>query len=266
MLVVGYIAFIIMGIILGVMGAGGSALSVPIITYFFEVPASLAITYGLFVVGITSLFGSIKYLKLRLINFKKSFYFILFSLLSIYLVRVYLLNKIPSELFFYGKSLTKDSILICIFAFIIMLSAFSMIKNTQFNNYPKKYENVALSVMGSVVGIITGLVGAGGGFLIVPTLTIFSRLKFKEAIGTSLILITCNSLFGFGTDIFLNKISIEYDFLIIISLVSIIGALIGSKINSFIEVSIIKKALIILLLLISSYIFIIEIVLNLALN
>ena len=220
MLLFGYIAFIIMGIILGVMGAGGSALSIPIITYLFEIPASLAITYGLFVVGITSLFGSIKYLKLGLINFKKSFYFILFSLLSIYFVRVYLLNKIPSELFFYGKSLTKDSILICIFAFIIMLSAFSMIKNTQFNNYPKKYENVALSVMGSVVGIITGLVGAGGGFLIVPTLTIFSRLNFKEAIGTSLILITCNSLFGFGTDIFLNKISIEYNFLIVISVSS----------------------------------------------
>ena len=266
MLIFGYIAFIIMGIILGVMGAGGSALSVPIITYLFEIPASLAITYGLFVVGITSLFGSIKYLKLGLINYKKSFYFILFSLLSIYLVRVYLLNKIPSELFFYGKSLTKDSILICIFAFIIMFSAFSMVKNTQFNNYPRKYETVALSIMGSIVGMITGLVGAGGGFLIVPTLTIFSRLKFKEAIGTSLVLISCNSLFGFSTDIFLNKITIEYDFLIIISLVSIIGALIGSKINSFIEVSIIKNAFIILLLLISSYIIIIEILVNLAFN
>ena len=179
---------------------------------------------------------------------------------------MYLLNKIPTELFIYGRSLTKDSILICIFSFIMMLSAFSMIKNTQFNNYPKKYETVALSIMGLIVGVITGLVGAGGGFLIVPTLTIFSRLKFKEAIGTSLVLISCNSLFGFSTDIFLNKITIEYDFLIIISLVSIIGALIGSKINSFIEVSIIKKAFIILLLLISSYIFIIEIVLNLALN
>jgi len=266
MLLFGYIAFIIMGIILGVMGAGGSALSVPIITYLFEIPASLAITYGLFVVGITSLFGSIKYLKLGLINYKKSFYFILFSLLSIYFVRVYLLNKIPSELFFYGKSLTKDSILICIFAFIIMFSAFSMVKNTQFNNYPRKYETVALSIMGSIVGMITGLVGAGGGFLIVPTLTIFSRLKFKEAIGTSLVLITCNSLFGFSTDIFLNKISIEYNFLILISIASIIGALIGSKINSFIEASIIKKAFIILLLLISSYIFIIEIVVNLAFN
>ena len=110
----GYIAFIIMGIILGVMGAGGSALSVPIITYLFETP-SLAITYGLFVVGITSLFGSIKYLKLGLINFKKSIYFVLFSLLSIYFVRVYLLNKIPTELFIYGKSLTKDSILIVFF-------------------------------------------------------------------------------------------------------------------------------------------------------
>ena len=93
----------------------GFALSVPIITYLFEIPASLAITYGLFVVGITSLFGSIKYLKLGLINFKKSIYFVLFSLFSIYFVRVYLLNKIPTELFIYGKSLTKDSILICIF-------------------------------------------------------------------------------------------------------------------------------------------------------
>ena len=153
--------------------------------YLFEIPASLAITYGLFVVGITSLFGSIKYLKLGLINFKKSIYFVLFSLLSIYFVRVYLLNKIPSELFIYWKSLTKDSILICIFAFIMILSAFSMIKNTQFNNYPKKYEARAF-IMGLIVGVITGLVGAGGGFLIVPTLTIFSRLKFKEAIGTSL--------------------------------------------------------------------------------
>ena len=137
-----------MGIILGFICAGGSALFVPIITYLFEIPASLAITYGLFVVGITSLFGLMKYLKLGLINFKKSFYFILFSLLSIYLVRVYLLNKIPAELFIYGKSLTKDSILICIFAFIIMLPAFSMTKNTQFNNYPKKNETVALSIMG----------------------------------------------------------------------------------------------------------------------
>ena len=172
----------------------------------------------LFVVGITSLFGSIKYLKLGLINFKKSFYFILFSLLSIYLVRVYLLNKIAAELFIYGESLTKDSILICFFAFIIILSAFSMIKNTQFNNYPKKYETVALSIMGTIVRMIAGLVGAGGGFLIVPTLTIFFRLKFKETIGASLVLITFNSLFGFSTDIFLNKISIEYDFLLLFQL------------------------------------------------
>ena len=218
MLLFGYIAFIIMGIILGIMGAGGSALSVPIITYLFETPASLAITYGLFVVGITSLFGLMKYLKLGLINFKKSFYFILFSLLSIYLVRVYLLNKIAAELLIYGESLTKDSILICFFAFIIILSAFSMIKNTQFNNYPKKYETVALSIMGTIVRMISGLVGAGGGFLIVPTLTIFFRLKFKETIGASLVLITFNSLFGFSTDIFLNKISIEYDFLLLFQL------------------------------------------------
>ncbi len=255
-----------MGIVLGVMGAGGSALSVPIITYLFKIPASLAITYALFVVGITSLFGSIKYLKLGLINFRNSFYFILFSLLSIYFVRVYLLNKIPSELAFCGKSITKDSILICTFAFIMILSVFSMIKNIQFNNYPKKYETAALSIIGTIVGIITGLVGAGGGFLIVPSLIIFSRLKFKEAIGTSLILITCNSLFGFITDIFLNKISIKYDFLMIISIISIIGALIGAKINSFIEVSIIRKVFIILLLLVSSYIFIIEILFNLVLN
>jgi len=142
-----------MGIILGVIGAGGSALSVPILTYLFEIPTSLAITYTLFVVGITSFFGSIKYLKLGIINLKKSFYFITLSLLSIFLVRVYLLNKIPSEIDINNKILTKDSILICIFAFVIILFVLSMLKNIQFNNYSKKSEKIALSVMGIIVGI-----------------------------------------------------------------------------------------------------------------
>ena len=142
-----------MGIILGVIGAGGSALSVPILTYLFEIPTSLAITYTLFVVGITSFFGSIKYLKLGIINLKKSFYFITLSLLSIFLVRVYLLNKIPSEIDINNKILTIDSILICIFPFVIILFVLSMLKNIQFNNYSKKSEKIALSVMGIIVGI-----------------------------------------------------------------------------------------------------------------
>jgi len=102
--------------------------------------------------------------------------------------------------------------------------------------------------------------------LIVPALIIFSKLKFKEAIGTSLILITFNSLFGFSTDILLNNISLKYDFLIIVTFVSIIGALIGIKINSFVEVYIIRGAFVIILLLISSYIFIVEILFNLLIN
>ncbi|MFZ1790318.1 MAG: sulfite exporter TauE/SafE family protein [Saprospiraceae bacterium] len=228
--VAGYTASIFIGIALGVIGGGGSILTVPALVYLFSVDAVLATAYSLFIVGTTSVVGSISYFQKGLVNIKTAIVFGIPSIFAVFLTRVFILPAIPNELFNVGDFVvTKSILLMLIFAVLMIFASISMIKKTDelVDEIPQKQQfNYPLIILeGSVVGILTGLVGAGGGFLIIPALVLLSKLPMKEAIGTSLVIIAAKSLIGFIGES--GETAIDWLFLLKVTSFAIAGIFIG---------------------------------------
>lgn len=239
----GYIGAILMGLSLGLIGGGGSILTVPILVYLFQVDAVLATAYSLFIVGLTSLVGSVSHVKLGNIHWRTAVVFGIPSIISVFLTRSYLVPRIPDPIFTLGQDpsggaafvMTKAVGLMVLFAIIMVMAAYSMIK-------PSKKSAVASGVSadvepqfnyplilaeGAIVGVVTGLVGAGGGFLIIPALVLLAKLPMKQAVGTSLMIIAAKSLIGFVGDMRGNEV-IDWSFLAIFSSIAVVGILFGS--------------------------------------
>jgi uncharacterized protein len=229
--ILGYIAALLIGLSLGLTGSGGSILTVPILVYLMRLSPVMATSYSLFVVGTTSMVGGFKFYRQGLVNFKTVLLFGLPSLVTVYLTRSYLIPAIPEQVFQLGSVLvTKELLMMVLFALLMILASYSMItkkccSNWKINQAGKVNYGLILAEA-VVVGLISGLVGAGGGFLIIPALVIFIRLDMKMAVGTSLFIIAANSLFGFVGDIFHYRI--DWSFLLIFSSLSIAGIFIGS--------------------------------------
>lgn len=235
----GYLASVFVGIALGILGGGGSILTVPVLVYLFNIDAVLATTYSLFIVGSTSVVGSISYIRKGLTDLKIAFLFGAPSIAAIFLTRIYLLPHIPQEIFTLGRfTLTKQMFLMLFFSITMIAASYSMIrKNTAAEksaDVNKKANTMRAQIYGIIVGAITGLIGAGGGFLIIPVLVNILNLNIKKAVGTSLIIIAVNSLLGFLFS--LNHIPIKWSFLLTIVSITIFGILLGSflsaKLNS----------------------------------
>jgi hypothetical protein len=197
----GYIASILIGIALGLIGGGGSILTVPVLVYLLQVDAVAATSYSLFIVGVTSAIGSIQYFRKNLVNVKTALVFGIPSILAVFLTRAYIVPAIPKEVFALGNLvITKSILLMLLFAVLMIAASYSMIKKSKQHEDTvdrQKFNYPVILIEGIVVGILTGLVGAGGGFLIIPALVILSKLPMKEAVGTSLVIIAAKSLIGF---------------------------------------------------------------------
>lgn len=229
---IGYFFAVIIGIILGLIGGGGSILTVPVFVYLFNFDAITATALSLFVVGVSSSIGSINYSIKRLIDFKTAFIFGVPSVIGILFSRSLVIPNLPNVIINdFGITISKHAFLLIIFAILMLISAYKMIKKTG-----RKYVQSALDSndtllvsQGLMVGILTGLIGFGGGFLIVPALVILQNKKMKEAIATSLFIISLNSLIGFL--IALNTTKIDWDFLLGFTSLSILGIFIGILIS-----------------------------------
>jgi len=200
--IVGYIASILIGISLGLIGSGGSILTVPVLVYLFSVDAVAATAYSLFIVGFTSAVGSVGYFRKGLVNIKTALVFGIPSIAAVFLTRAYIVPAIPKEVFTLGSFVVTKSILMMLFFAILMVAAsYSMIKKEKKKKEedlgPQKFNYPIILVEGAIVGMVTGIVGAGGGFLIIPALVLLSKLPMKEAVGTSLVIIAAKSLIGF---------------------------------------------------------------------
>ncbi|QIG89527.1 sulfite exporter TauE/SafE family protein [Chryseobacterium sp. POL2] len=242
--IAGFLASILIGISLGLIGGGGSILTVPVLVYLFHVDAVLATTYSLFVVGATSFVGSTTYFKNKLIDFKTVFAFGIPSIIGVYISRQQILPHIPDVLFNIGGfEVTKSNFLMLVFAVLMLMAAFKMIKkDTKPNNTSHQNYNYPLVVFqGFLVGIITGFVGAGGGFLIIPALVSLLKTPMKKAIGTSLLIIAINSAFGFVTS-YAHFGEVNWKFLLSITTMAIIGILIGSRLSRNIDGKKLKPA------------------------
>lgn len=241
---IGVFGALLIGVVLGLIGAGGSILTVPIFVYVLDVKPVLATAYSLFVVGIAALFGTIKNAKGNLVEYKTGFVFAIPAFIGVYIARRFLLDFIPNVIFKLGDfSLTKDMGIMMFFALIMILASYFMIKDQKEQNINKKFSNniYILIIEGFIVGVLTGIVGAGGGFIIIPALVLFAGLPMKNAIGTSLMIIAIKSLFGFIGD--LQNINIIIDWLLLggFTFLSIIGISIGLYFNKFIEGNKLKK-------------------------
>lgn len=241
----GYIASVLIGISLGLIGGGGSILTVPVLVYLFGLDAFLATEYSLFIVGISSMVGSVSYFKKGLVNLKTAFVFGIPSIISIFLTRNYILPLIPDEVFMISNLVvTKDTLLLLIFAGLMILASYRMIqKSSEFRQEMiRSHKNSIFLVAGegSLVGILTGLVGAGGGFMIIPALVNLLRTPIKEAIGTSLVIISLNSLIGFFTS--MHNVTIDWKLLTSISSIAIVGIIIGSQLSKKIDGKSLKPA------------------------
>lgn len=239
--ILGYLSSVLIGISLGLIGGGGSILTIPILVYLFKINPENATSYSLFIVGTTSLLGTYKHYKLGNLQLKPALYFGIPSVVSLLLTRKFILPSLPSKIFEIAQfTITKDILIMVVFSVLMIFAAISMIRK-QPEAINKEINLTKLIILGFTIGIITGFLGAGGGFLIIPALVLFGNLSMKQAIGSSLFIIFINSTLGFLGDV-LNDVVINYTFLISITLIASIGILIGTKLSKTIDGKKLKPA------------------------
>ncbi|MBO6880604.1 sulfite exporter TauE/SafE family protein [Winogradskyella sp.] len=243
--ILGYFGALVVGLVLGLIGGGGSILTVPILVYLIGLNPIVATAYSLFVVGVTSIIGAFQNFKKGLVDAKTAVIFAVPAFIAVYLTRRYLVQMIPEEVLSIGDFVVTNSIFIMVlFAVIMLLASFSMIRNkrkelTNTDNDIQSFNYPLIAAEGLVVGILTGLVGAGGGFLIIPALVLLAKLPMKKAVGTSLLIIAVKSLIGFLGDI--PNIDIDWNFLLLFTAISIIGIVLGVYLSKFISGKKLKK-------------------------
>ncbi len=242
--IVGYFGALIIGFTLGLLGGGGSILAVPIFVYILYINPVVATAYSLFVVGVTSGIGAIRNYSKGMIDLKTGVIFATPAFLAVYLTRKYLVPAIPDHLFQIGNFvLTKDMGIMLFFALIMGFAAVSMIrkKTPQEEGLEEVQYNFPLIFLeGILIGVLTGIVGAGGGFLIIPALVLLAKLPMKKAVGTSLMIISIKSLIGFLGDV--GNIEINWIFLLSFTSLSILGIFIGIYFSNFISNKKLKKS------------------------
>lgn len=238
----GYIGALFIGVVLGITGGGGSILTVPVLVYILNYNPIIATAYSLFIVGTTSGFGTIQNFKKGLVVPKTALQFAIPSVVGVYITRKFIVPRIPETIFYFGSiQLSKETFLMVLFAVMMFMAAFSMLKNKKEDD-TLGIGNKSLSIVLIqlfFVGVIIGLIGAGGGFLIIPALLKFARLPMKKAIGTSLLIITINSLIGFTGD--MQNMEINWIFLISFTTFSVIGIFIGLYIQHYVNEKHLKK-------------------------
>jgi hypothetical protein len=242
--IIGFASAILIGVSLGLIGGGGSILTVPVLVYLIGVSPVMATAYSLFIVGASSLVGAVRYARQQLVDFKTALLFGLPSIAAVYLTRRFLVPAIPDELMQIGSfDLTKDAFLMLLFALLMLFASVGMIRKKkdrttaeQKNKNDKRAGWITPLVVlaeGIVVGTLTGLVGAGGGFLIIPALVLFAKLPMKTAIGTSLVIISAKSLIGFLGD--LSNYEVDWTFLSIFTVLAASGIFLGSYLSTRID-------------------------------
>jgi len=243
--IVAYLAAALIGLSLGLIGGGGSILTVPVLVYLFGTSPLLATSYSLFIVGSTSVVGAYNNYRKGLVNIKTALFFGLTSITTVFITRKFILPLVPRHIINVGSfDVTENILTMVLFAVLMVAAAITMISSEQKKetgniNHHKQLNLLKLSGYGIAIGLATGILGAGGGFLLIPTLVLLVGLPMKEAVGTSLLIIALNSLIGFTGD--LGHFHIDWLFLVKITAVAVAGVFAGDALNKKVDGAKLKK-------------------------
>lgn len=236
MLVIGFSLAIVMGLVLGLLGGGGSILTVPILVYFFDVSATLATGYSLFIVGVTSLIGALRYRRDHLLDMNVAILFSIPSVVGVLVSRLWILPLVPPKMNLMNIECSKDQLILFVFSILIIVIALFMFKSKDPDSQKERVEAngsvslVSIGIEGFLVGGVTGFVGAGGGFMIVPALTLLAKIPLKKAIATSLLIISAKSIIGFLGDLAGGAV-FNWRLLFSLLIATLSGILIGTKLG-----------------------------------
>lgn len=242
--ILGYFGALLIGLVLGLIGGGGSILTVPVLVYLFSVSPVTATAYSLFVVGSSSLVGAGRNLQKKRVGFHTALAFAIPAVISVFCTRKFIVPAIPEVILRMDQLvITKDVGIMILFAVLMLIASFSMILDREKLLEEKKEESGPwyglLVPLGFLTGLVTGLVGAGGGFIIIPILVLLAGLPMKKAVGTSLFIIALNSLIGFLGDLGHQKI--DWPFLLVFTGLAVIGIFVGVYLNRFVDGKKLKK-------------------------
>jgi uncharacterized membrane protein YfcA len=234
--ILGYLGALLTGLVLGLLGGGGAAVSIPILVYAFGVPASVATGYSLLIVAFTALLGTVQNIRLKLVRYSALIKCGLPALISIYIMRRFLIHSIPNVFFtVHGFVMTKNSFILLLLAFFMVLVARNMIVAAKpKTDEPEPAPYLLILIQSILIGLFTGLVGAGGGFLLIPLILSAEPMEFRNATATSLTLVTLNSFIGFLGDMQSNS-QMDLTFLLAFMGCSIVGVLTGITIATRID-------------------------------
>lgn len=262
--VLGYFMALVIGTSLGLIGGGGSILAVPVLAYLFSLDETLATSYSLFIVGASSLVGGLRQSKNNNVDWKTAIIFGLPAIVGVWLVRHFVVPAMPEVLFsFEAFVFTRRMMMFGVFSILMIWAAYYMLttKKSKGGTGEVKYNYPLILVEGLVVGGITGFVGAGGGFLIIPALVVLANLEIKKAIGTSLIIIAIKSLIGFFLSDALN-LEIDWNFLIIFTSIAIAGIFVGVFLGRIVDGAKLKKGFGYFIIVMAVFIFVMEFIIK----
>jgi len=249
---------LLVGLILGLLGSGGSTVMVPTLVYFVGHEAKVAIAESMAIVGAISVAGSIPFALAKQVHWRSVFLFGVPAMAGTFLGA-------------YLGGLASDALQLVVFGLVVLAAATLMIKkafgeaslaadqaaeDAPLNN-PKSIGNLMIVAEGVVVGALTGFVGVGGGFLIVPALLVFAKLPMRMAIGTSLVIIVFKCVVGFAkyqSYLVNHDLTVDWQTIGIFSLVGVVGCLIGQQLNAKLNQRVLKQVFAVFLVLIGSFV------------
>lgn len=243
-LILGYTGAVLTGLILGLLGGGGALLSIPVLVYFFHIPPTLATGYSLFLVGITASSGAVQNIRKKLVNYEAVLYYGAPSLITVYCMRRFVMPALP-DVFFTTDSFTldKNHFILFVLSVVMFIAAYKMITTKPAEEKAATgagIDRLKLSMLSVLIGSFLGLVGAGGGFLMIPALIYLANLTMRKAVGTSLLLVAVNSFIGFLGDVHSNP-HMDWKFLFTFSAFSIAGVITGNYLHNFVKGDTMKK-------------------------
>ena len=258
--IVGYFLALVVGLSLGLIGGGGSILAVPILAYLFSFDEKVATAYSLFVVGSAALVGGLRQSKNDNVDWKTAIVFGIPAIIGVWIIRHFVVPELPGILFSFGDfDFTRRMGMFGLFSILMFWAAYTMLSNKERKGGTGeiKYNYPLIIVEGLIVGGVTGFVGAGGGFLIIPELVVLANLEIKKAIGTSLIIIALKSLMGFflGDALTMN---IDWNFLFLFTSLTIVGIFLGVHLGKYIDGKRLKKGFGYFIIVMAIFIFAME--------